>query len=287
MSEVIEFFGKTALDEQGPAWDAIVDRQWCPFLDRKCIKVRKSQPEISIGTCSVLYGRAKRPMIICPFRLLERGQIFTDCLHLLSVHEPGNELHVIPEVSVPGGSVDYFLASVRDGKIKDFVGIELQTLDTTGTVWPARQRFLQKVGMDVVRENTAPYKTYGMNWKMTAKTILIQLHHKIETFEAINKSLVLVIQDFLLEYLRSQFQFSHINDSRRGDSMQIHAYRMDQKEGGRHSLQLGTRISTDSKGIATSLGLQADANVDLDQIVQQLEAKISRKTLFTLDICTG
>ena len=50
------------------------------------------------------------------------------------MHEPGNELHTVPEVSVPGGSVDYFLASVRDGKVKDFVGIELQTLDTTGTV---------------------------------------------------------------------------------------------------------------------------------------------------------
>ena len=246
------------------------------------MKVRKSQPEISIGTCSVLYGGAKRPMIICPFRLLERRQIFTDCLHLLSTHEPGNELHVVPEVSVPGGSVDYFLVSVRDGKVKDFVGIELQTLDTTGTVWPARQRFLQKVGVEVVREDVPPDKTYGMNWKMTAKTILLQLHHKIQTFEAVNKHLTLVIQDFLLEYLRRKFQFSHINDARHGDSMQIHAYRMDQKEGRPYSLQLGSRKSTDSKGIAISLGLQADANVEFGQIVQQLEAKISRKTLFML-----
>ena len=282
MSDVIELFGETTLDKQRPEWDVVVDRQWCPFLDRKCMKVRKSQPEISIGTCSVLYGRAKRPMIICPFRLLERGQIFTDCLHLLSTHEPGNELHVVPEVSVPGGSVDYFLVSVRDGKVKDFVGIELQTLDTTGTVWPARQRFLQKVGVEVVREDVPPDKTYGMNWKMTAKTILLQLHHKIQTFEAVNKHLTLVIQDFLLEYLHRQFRFSHINDARRGDSMQIHAYRMDQKEGRPYSLQLGSRKSTDSKGIAISLGLQADANLEFEQVVQQLEAKISRKTLFTL-----
>ena len=33
-------------------------------------------------------------------------------------------------------------------------------------------------------------KPFGMNWKMTAKTILVQLHHKIETFESINKHLV-------------------------------------------------------------------------------------------------
>lgn len=185
-------------------------------------------------------------------------------------------------MSVPGGSVDYFLASVRDGKVKDFVGIELQTLDTTGTVWPARQRFLQTVGTGVVREEATPYRAYGMNWKMTAKTILIQLHHKIQTFEAIHKHLTLVIQDYLLEYLRRQFQFSHLDNARRGDPVQIHAYRMARREGRSYSLQLGSRLSTDAKGIAACLGLQADANVELEQIVRQLETKVSRQTLFSL-----
>lgn len=285
MSEVIELFGKSTQSEIGSEWNAVVDQQRCPYLDRRCIKVRKSQPEVSIGTCSVLYGKAKNPIVICPFRLLERRQIFTDCLHLLSLHEPGNELHIVSEVTVPGGSVDYFLVSVRNGKVEDFVGIELQTLDTTGTVWPARQRFLQKVGVDVVREESVIYnKTYGMNWKMTAKTILIQLHHKIQTFEAVNKHLTLVIQDFLLEYLRTQFQFSHVKEARQGDPMQIHAYRFAQQEDGSHSLKLNSRLSTDSQGIATCLGLQADANVDFAQIVQQLESKISPQTLFTLSV---
>ena len=282
MSDVIELFGEVTLDEEGTKWDAVVDRQWCPFLDRKCMKVRKSQPEISIGTCSVFYGKAKRPLVICPFRLLERRQIFVDCLHLLTTHDPGNELHIVSEVWVPGGSVDYFLVSVRDGKVKDFVGMELQTLDTTGTVWPARQRFLRKIGVDIVGEDPPPYKTYGMNWKMTAKTILVQLHHKIQTFEALNKHLVLVIQDFLLEYLRENFQFSHVGDVRLGDTMQIHSYNMNRKGERLYSLRLDSRLSTDSTGIATSLGLQAEANIDLEQIVQRLETKISRHTLFTL-----
>lgn len=41
-----------------------------------------------------------------------------------------------------------------------------------------------------------------MNWKMTAKTILVQLHHKIDTFESISKHLVLVVQDYLLDYMK-------------------------------------------------------------------------------------
>lgn len=70
----------------------------------------------------------------CPFRLLERRQIFIDCLHLPDGRVPGNELHIVPETRIPGGNVGYLLVSVGDGCVKDFDGIELQTLDTTGTV---------------------------------------------------------------------------------------------------------------------------------------------------------
>jgi len=279
MSDVIELFGKPTSEEH-ENWESIVSTQLCPYLNRTCIKVRKSQPEISIGTCSVLYGRKKNPIVICPFRLLERRQIFTDCLHLLSTHEPGNELHIVPEVTIPGGSVDYFLVSVRDSKVRDFVGIELQTLDTTGTVWPARQKFLEKV--NVVREERPVYKTFGMNWKMTAKTILIQLHHKIQTFESLNKHLALVVQDFLLDYLRDQFQFSHLNNARQGDPMQIHAYSMSCQTDNSYRLNLSERLSTDAAGIAVCLGLQADAKVELEKIIMQIESKLSEETRFQL-----
>ncbi len=277
MSQIVELFGISTA-KTGEDWEHIVRQQHCPYLDKTCIKVRKSQPEISIGTCSVLYGRAKRPILICPFRLLERSQVFTDCLHLLSTHEPGNELHIVPEVSVPGGSVDYFLVSVREGKVMDFAGIELQTLDTTGTVWPARQKFLEQV--NVAKADGAVRKTYGMNWKMTAKTILIQLHHKIQTFEALNKRLVLVIQDFLLDYLREQFRFSHLKNVRQGDPMQLHSYRMAKQPNNSYKLELADRISTDSKGIAECLGLQAEAKVELEKIIEQLESKLSEQTRF-------
>lgn len=282
MSKIIEIFGTPAGNKEDEHWGKILERQWCPYLERKCIKVRKSEPEVSIGTCSVLYGEETKPIIICPFRLLERHQIFTDCLHLLSVHEPGNELHIIPEISIPGGSVDYFLASVKNEKICDFVGIELQTLDTTGTVWPERQRFVKSLGLPTVREDVASYKTFGMNWKMTAKTILIQLHHKIQTFEHMSKHLVLVIQDHLLAYLQKEFQFSHLKSARLGDPMHIHSYSMKKSKGRGYRLELDSRLSTDTQGIAVSLGLQAEANMELETIIKQLESKISPETLFNV-----
>lgn len=282
MNRIIELFGTPAGTKEEENWSSILNRQWCPYLNRKCIKVRKSQPDISIGTCSVLYGEDAKPVIICPFRLLERRQIFTDCLHLLTLHEPGNELHIIPEISIPGGSVDYFLASVKNEKVQDFAGIELQTLDTTGSVWPERQRFVKSLGLHAVREDIESYKTFGTNWKMTAKTILVQLHHKIQTFEHINKHLILVIQDHLLSYLQREFQFSHMNAARVGDPMHIHSYAMNKTKGHAYRLELDSRLSTNAEGIAVSLGLQAEANMELGTIIEQLESKISAETLFTV-----
>jgi len=233
----------------------------------------------------MLYGKEQKEMIICPVRLLERRQIFTDCLHLLTLHEPGNEIHIIPEVGIPGGNVDYFLVSVRNKEIRDFVGIELQTLDTTGTTWPERQRFIQQKGFEIEANDISvnSVKSFAMNWKMTAKTILVQLHHKVQTFQEIDKHLVLVIQDHFLNYIRKQFRFDHLNQARIGDSAHFHAYKLQQnEENGSFRLELVTRLSTDSNGIAECLGLKTNPKLELDKIMETLRSKLSDSTLFTL-----
>ncbi|QKI88906.1 NotI family restriction endonuclease [Thiomicrorhabdus xiamenensis] len=263
-------------------WNNLIEQQQCPYLGRKCLKNRKSEAELTIGTCSVTYGKDKKDVIICPHRLLERRQIFTDCLHLLNSHEPGNELHIVAEVPIPGGNVDYFLVSTRDRKVKDFVAIELQTLDTTGTVWPFRQRFVNSKGILVKPEDLNSKKSFGMNWKMTAKTILVQMHHKIETFEHINKHLVLVVQNHLLDYMASEFSFAHISDNARiGDSMHFHAYQLNEASG-KLRLNLVDRKSTDAEGISKCLGLESEARIELTEIIEKLEAKISDSTLMTI-----
>jgi len=250
-TKVAELYGVPTF--QSADWKTVAEKQHCPFLNRKCLKNRKSEPQITIGTCTMIYGRQPKPVMICPFRLLDRSQIFTDCVHLLKLHEPGNELRIVAALEVPGGSIDYCLVSVRDGKPRDFVGIELQTLDTTGTVWPERQRFLRQHRVRVKPEHAASDKRFGMNWKMTAKTILIQLNHKIPTFEHLCKRLVLVLQDCLLDYMRREFAFDHIQGVRDGDPMQFHAYELRQ-ESAAHTLKLKERISTDTAGIAKCLG---------------------------------
>lgn len=282
MSKIAELFG-ISTEGKFENWSRIIQEQLCPFLGKRCYKVRKSDPGTSIGTCIVLHGKLAEPIVICPTRLTERGQIFTDCLHLLTTHQPGNELHVVSEVSVPGGNVDYFLVSVRDGKVKDFVGIEIQTLDTTGTVWPERQKFLKEIGVLQSDDTESLDKPYGVNWKMTAKTVLVQMHHKIDTFEHVNKKLVLVMQDRLLEYMAREFNFAHLkNPAVLGDAMHFHAYRIARQQDGSFRLSMQSRLSTDANGIAACLGLQAEARVGLNQILEALQAKVSPATRFML-----
>jgi hypothetical protein len=282
MSKVIELFGQSTTQPQTD-WKKVVGAQRCSYSGNPCYKIRKSAPDVAIGTCTVAYGKQSSPIIICPTRLTEKGQIFTDCLHLLTSHEPGNALHVLSEVSIPGGSVDFFLISARAGKVVDFVGIELQTLDTTGTVWPERQRFLKTVGVPRIDTAETSTKSYGMNWKMTAKTILLQMHHKATTFEHINKRLVLVIQDPLLRYMAGEFKFDHLRaPASIGDSVHLHSYELIAATTNTLRPSLQSRLSTDADGIATCLGLQAEPRVDLAHIVASLEARISDGNRFSL-----
>ncbi|MBQ6305128.1 MAG: hypothetical protein IJK78_01030 [Bacteroidales bacterium] len=280
MSRVRELF-TFSIERDDVKWKSLVKNQLCRYSGKRCFKVRKSQANVSIGTCTVQYGTDNKDVIICPHRLLERKQIFTDCLHLLTSHQPGNELHLISEVAIPGGSVDYFLVSTNsDRKVKDFVGIELQTMDTTGTLWPERELALQELGLK--KGVPTSDKSYGMNWKMTAKTILVQLHHKIDTFKSINKHLVLVVQDYLLDYMKKEFAFGGVNAQPLiGDSMHFHSYKL-KKEDKDYKLILDSRCSTDSEGISKLLGLNANANIGFEEIAKILESKISDATVFSV-----
>ncbi len=271
MSKISEFFGLYC-DDNAQDFELAMKEQICPYTKKTCTKMRKSNPEIKIGTCSVKYQ--DQDIIICPFRLLEHNQIFIDCLHLLTMHEPGNELYLVPEVQIPGGHVDYFLVSAKDRKVKDFIGIELQTMDTTGTVWPERQGFLKERGIKVDFEDLKRKKAFGMNWKMTLKTILIQMHHKSETFEHLNKHLVLIIQKPLYEHMKSDFNFEGIEGVRLGDPVHIHSYNF-VKDGNKLGLTLDVRVSTDSAGIANCLGLNAESKVELQDLIKILEPKLT------------
>ena len=66
-----------------------------------------------------------------------------------------------------------------------------------------------------------------------------------------NKKLVLVVQDKLLNYMSSEFEFGHLrNPASIGDSMRLHAYRKDVQADKSYKLTMQTRLSADADGIS-------------------------------------
>lgn len=259
-------------------WQEIFSSQYCRYLDAKCNKIRKSQPNVTIGTC--VMGHQGHPMIICPHRFLQRRQIFLDTLHLLNDHVPGNQLHVVSEITIPGGTVDYFVVSVHRGEVKDYVGLEIQALDTAGSVWQARQKLINNVLTIPVEIPRG--KIVSMNWKMTAKTILVQLHHKVETLELLEKKMVLVIQDVFHDYITKNFSTQRLRAANESDSTHFHIYTLEQGDDGGFLLELTRRQSTMAKGVEEMLGMRRDAQMSSEELKDKIRAKISEKTLLRI-----
>lgn len=276
-NRIAELFGASTLDDSVD-WKRILDSQECPFTSTTCYKIRKSDPQISIGTCIVRFKRERIPLIICPKRFLADGQVFADCQHLLMDPQPSDEVHLVSEIPVPGGSVDYFMILVRQKRLIDFVGIEIQALDTTGTVWPYRQQFLKEVDAidDPVELKNKPI---GINWKMTAKTILIQLHHKIGIFESLGRKLVLVLQQDLMNYMANEFTFDHFKIAAKDDAMHFHSYQLIISNSGDLTLAIEERKSTTSVGLSRALTLAQDGTMTERELFERIQSKIHKNTL--------
>lgn len=272
---ITELFGVSAL-RPDVDWLNLLKERHCPYLRRDCVKTRKSDPSVAIGSCSASVGKSG-PTIICPHRFLERGLIFTDALLLLKEHVAGNEIHRIREVKIPGGMVDYLLVSARSRKVADFVGIELQSVDTTNSIWPERQEFLRSHGISLLDEPST--NKPGLNWKMTAKTILVQLHHKVATFQNLNKKLVLVLQSSLLDYMRANFDFSRlVSPPDPAHPLLLNAYDFGATDE-EFRISLASQASTDVAGIEQCLNLKADPHVELDAMQELIESKLSDDTV--------
>jgi len=257
----LEFYGHTIFTSQD--WEKILTKQHCPFLSRRCLKQRKSDPKQTIGACTV--GYQGKPLIICPKRFLEGQQIFLDSAKLLTARDA--QFFVVPEVTMPGGSVDYFLVAVFEDQVVDYLGLEIQSLDTTGSgsIWNARE--------DLYSGNLQQKYQYGINWKMSAKTILIQMYHKSGSFESLGKKLVLVLQQQFWDYVSRQFQTAHFHDAKAEDSVHVHIYtciELDRE----FRLVLLDRKSTNTSGVEYMLRLGTGAGISEQEVIERIKAKL-------------
>ena len=109
----------------------------------------------------------------------------------------------------------------------------------------------------------------------------MQLHHKVRTFESLNKYLVLVVQDSFLHYMQQEFTFNHVKKADVRDTLQFHGYRFEASKAG-NRFQLVERLSTDSNGVAKCLGLQTSASVDFQEMISAIEKRMSDDTVINV-----
>ncbi|MBA3389473.1 MAG: hypothetical protein H0U02_08950, partial [Rubrobacter sp.] len=59
----VEFYGEAVADKTARSVRSLMESERCPFLDKRCVKQRKSDPTQTIGSCTVGYQGG--PLIIC------------------------------------------------------------------------------------------------------------------------------------------------------------------------------------------------------------------------------
>ena len=257
-----EFYGEFVEDTSSAELMAAFVAEHCPFIHARCKKLRKSNSSQTIGTCTITYQKAH--LIICPKRFLQAQQIFLDCVQLLNGK---GRYYVIPEVGMPGGNIDYFLIVRQDDEIKDYLGIEIQSLDTTssGKIWDAR--------VDAVNGVIRNSYNFGINWKMSAKTILMQMHHKAPAFEQLGKKLVLVIQTEFLNYIEREFRSGHLRNADFTDAIRFHGYNC-VNLGNNLSIVKVIEKSTNADGIERMLGGKVTDTITNSSVINRLQAKM-------------
>jgi len=148
------------------------ERYWCPFADQECNK-KSRLITYPMGVCSVLYG--DKAIAICPRRFLQDSTVFRDVADLY--FNTRSDLLLFSEIGLRGvGTFDYVMVKHKplSSDIEDFVMIEFQTAQTTGTgkLVEGLKDFMK--GKDVKGKN---YR-FGLNladiWKRSFTQILVK-----------------------------------------------------------------------------------------------------------------
>ncbi len=241
--------------------------QHCPFVGNRCKKPRKSDPTQTIGACVLQYG--EQYIVICPERFLQDEQVFLSVVPLL---RKGTRYAAVPEVRVPGGSVDWFVVSLRDDDVVDYAGVEFQALDTTATghVWTARN--------DLSKGKMAEDYAFGLNWRMSAKTILVQMLHKAPTFDSLGKKIVLAVQRPFFEYIRREFASDHLVPAVPRHAVHFHTYDC-LCINDRLRLSLASKWSCSLEGLELMLKQSARPEISEAEVIAAIKARLPRARL--------
>ncbi len=176
----------------------------CPFVDKKCYK-QSRLVSIPFGVCSVHYH--DEDIAVCPRRFLDEGKIFYDLAltHFSSI----DNILVFSEVRLPNtGSFDFVMVKHKplSIEIEDFIVIEFQTGQTTGT------GALVQGFKDFLNGESIAYRNYGFGlnlydiWKRTFTQVL----NKGIILENWGQSIYWVVQEPVYKYFEDRYNLGNI-----------------------------------------------------------------------------
>ena len=201
---VCEILGQPAETTDNPVGGEYL----CPFHNSICSK-RSHSYTGPFPICSVFRrrrGEDPTPVIVCPRRLYA-ADIYNDVIrHVWPGDKPVNTV-VVHEIKMGKvGTVDMVIAELSDDKrsIKNFVSVELQAVDITGTYESAYTSIVLGQPLDKL-------PTYSFNYKNVQKRFITQLIDKGFFHHHWGTKIIAVVQDVIYDNLKERISFPEIS----------------------------------------------------------------------------
>lgn len=169
----------------------------CPFIGTRCVKRSASLDSEPYPVCSILrnVGGEPKQICVCPKRFYS-VDFLTDVVRHCWPGDPPDNPQIAREVKMTGfGNVDFVIADAEPGgTVTDFLSVELQAIDITGSVMPAYRALRADRHLD-------RRPTYGFNWANVYKRYITQLIRKGYFHHHWGTKIVAVMQDVVYDYV--------------------------------------------------------------------------------------
>jgi len=215
----------------------------CPFCNSECTK-RSQQVSGSYPVCSVFRwdgrngNRKPKDLIcVCPNRLYEAPILKDVVEHCWPGAKPENPRLAYEVTMAQLGKIDCVIADMAGDAVKQFVSVEFQTVDITGSCYPAYSALINSQMLQ------CPPK-YNFNCRNVYKRYIMQLIFKGFYHHHWNTRIIAVMQDVLVDRLWKTGGF--IESPIENSNVVFMSYRMekDEDDPSRYTLKLVRPIGT-------------------------------------------
>lgn len=180
----------------------------CPFINSQCLK-RSQRIEGPYPVCSIwrnARGDQDRELVcVCPKRFFEVA-FLDDVIEHCWQGDPPRSPRIAHEVKMAGfGQVDFVIADIDDNtnEVREFISVELQAVDITGSVEPAYTAVLN-------HQQLEKRPSHGFNWANVRKRYISQLIAKGFYHHHWGTRMVAVLQTAVYNEFRKYIQFDEL-----------------------------------------------------------------------------